>query len=89
MLDKTEQSVKGILVTAMWRCRKEEQVTILVFRKAVENLIALVSSALSAANTRMGFVNNNELRASANELCSAAFRFDVVETDYREWVRIE
>ena len=87
---QAKQVVEGGVIPRM-RCRGEEHhvPARLAVREAFEKLVALVSGVGVRSHAGVRLVDDDELRASAEEIAAAPVRLDVVEGDDRIGMDLE
>ena len=81
-VEKREQRSEGIILSAVRGCRDEDEVAVLVAAERLEQFVALVASAVGGAEReRVGFVDDHQLRAGADEVLAAPVGLDEVRRD--------
>lgn len=79
-IEEGEQAMKGGFVAAMGCCGEQNDVTIARLREFLEEAIAQVSSS-TGRGAGMGFVDDDERGADAEEVGASGVAFDVIEAD--------
>src|SRR5439155_2459570 len=81
--------MERLLVPAVRRGCEKQHVTVRVLREVTQEPVAEMTARARAADTGMGFLDNHQLRAGADEIVPPTLRLDVIQGDDREWIDIE
>ena len=87
-IEKTQQPVERLLITAVRGGRQQHHVTGRVLGQGTQELEALLPAAMRA-NASMGLVDDDQRRTCASKTLSASVALDVVEADDRVWMGVK
>ena len=88
-MQQSQQVVEAFAVAAMGRGGEQHQMAIAAAGQTAQQLIALVPAPAFAAGAAVGFIDDHEITAAADEAIAVVVTLDRVEAHHREGVGLE
>src|ERR1700674_1469609 len=79
----------SLCITGVRRCGQKHHVTLLAASKRVQQVKALLFPSFAAADTSVGFIDDDEVRTLERKVVATSVRLDEIKTDNGEGINLE